>query len=133
LGYNSDGWTVIVGEEDGGGEDVAFRDLITNFAGAYYTVVNKMKVNYTSVDLPLYRLHELPDECMTDAELSKSQGIMFSHTYFLGCEPRIDGYKFDLHSVHVNDRVEDNRLMKMIEFKKRYDPEDLMNPGKLLF
>ncbi len=136
MGYQSENWTVIVGEEEGGGEDVVFRDLITNFAGAYYTVVNKMKVSYASLDLPLYKLYELnelKDECMVDAELSKSQGIMFSHTYFLDCNFKLEGYKFDLHSVLINDRAEKDRLSKMIEFKRKYDPEDLMNPGKLMF
>ncbi|MUN29136.1 FAD-binding oxidoreductase [Sulfuracidifex metallicus] len=134
MGYESVGkWNVIVGEEEGDGEEVPFRELITNFAGAYYTVVNKLKVKYSSVDLPLYKLYELPSNCMVDAELSRSQGIMFSHTYFLDCDPSLNGYKFDLHSVLINDRVESNRLSMMINFKRNYDPEDLMNPGKLIF
>ena len=128
-------WNVIAGIY-GDGEEVSLKDIITTFAGTYFTAVNKNKVNYNSLDIPLEGLKRVEGvKAMISCELSKSRGKLFSHTYFLGYEklPEIEGNKFNLHSYRVNDRVEEDRLKKMIEFKKKVDEEDLLNPGKLVF
>ncbi|MCI2415613.1 MAG: FAD-binding oxidoreductase [Candidatus Aramenus sp.] len=127
-------WNVIAGLEDEEGE-FSFKDVITTFAGAYFTVVSKKQVSYQSYDLPISSLEKVKDlDCMMDAELSRSRGRVFSHTYFLGCgRVEVLGRRFNLHSIKVNHRVEEDRLKKIVEFKRVVDPDDLLNPGKVDF
>ncbi|PVU76644.1 hypothetical protein DDW13_02545 [Acidianus hospitalis] len=130
-----DKWNVIAGIY-GEGEEASLKDLITTFAGTYFTAVNKTKVNYNSLDIPLEKLNYIEGiKAMISCELSKSRNKLFSHTYFLGYDklPEIEGYSFNLHSYKVNDRVEADRLKKMIDFKRKVDEDDLLNPGKLVF
>ncbi|BCU71599.1 FAD binding domain-containing protein [Stygiolobus caldivivus] len=131
-----DKWNLIYGINDPDEEeDLPFKDIVTTFAGAYFTVVNRTKVNYASMDISLDELEKIDDvKCLIDAELAKSRGKYFSHTYFLGYTslPNLKSSKFDLHSFRVNDRVEPDRLKKMVSFKRVVDPEDLLNPGKLV-
>ncbi|AWR93789.1 FAD-binding oxidoreductase [Acidianus brierleyi] len=45
---------------------------------------------------------------------------------------RSEGIPFEIHSVEVNDRVDDpERLSLMKRYKALMDPKDLINPGKL--
>ncbi|BDC18888.1 FAD-binding oxidoreductase [Acidianus sp. HS-5] len=128
-------WNVIAGIY-GEGEEASLKDLITTFAGTYFTAVNKTKVSYNSLDIPLEKLNSVEGaNAMISCELSRSRGKLFSHTYFLDYDklPEIEGYTFNLHSYKVNDRVDEYRLKKMIEFKRKVDEEDLLNPGKLVF
>ncbi|MCS7118191.1 MAG: FAD-binding oxidoreductase [Thaumarchaeota archaeon] len=44
------------------------------------------------------------------------------------------GYKFDLHSYQISDRLGElfpEKLRAMRDFKRKVDPNDVMNPGKL--
>lgn len=128
-------WNVIVGNYEEG-DEASLKEIITTFAGTYFTAVNKTKVNYNSLDIPLEKLKEIEGvKALISCELSRSRSKLFSHTYFLNYEslPEIDGSVFNLHSYKVNDRVESDRLKKMIEFKRKVDEEDLLNPGKLVF
>ena len=130
-----DRWNVIAGVY-GEGEEVSLKDIVTTFAGTYFTAVNRVKVSYNALDIPLDGLEKLEGvKARISCELSKSRGKLFSHTYFLDYEglPEIEGKRFNLHSYRVNDRVEEDRLKRMIEFKRRVDEEDLLNPGKLVF
>lgn len=134
-GKNWEKWNVMAGIY-GEGEEVSLKDVVTTFAGTYFTAVNKTKVNYNSLDIPLEKLNYVDNiRAMISCELSRSRKKLFSHTYFLDYDklPKIEGYNFNLHSYKVNDRVEVDRLKKMIEFKEKVDEEDLLNPGKLVF
>ncbi|WP_231112495.1 FAD-binding oxidoreductase [Stygiolobus azoricus] len=134
--YSWGNWNLIYGiNEPDLDTSIPLKEIVTTFAGAYFTVVNKTKVNYASMDITLDELEKLEGiKCLIDAELAKSRNKYFSHTYFLNYTylPNLNSSKFDLHSFRVNDRVEDDRLKKMISFKKLVDPEDLLNPGKLV-
>ncbi|BFH74043.1 FAD-binding oxidoreductase [Sulfurisphaera javensis] len=126
-------WNVIYGIDSEKGFQL--RDIVTTFAGAYFTVVSKTKLPYNSVDIPLENLNKIDtQECYIDAELSKSSGQYFSHTYFIGCSniPMI-GKQFNLHTYKINDRVEEKRLKYILDFKRKVDPDDLFNPGKVDF
>ncbi|WP_187152755.1 FAD-binding oxidoreductase [Acidianus manzaensis] len=131
---NWDNWNLIVGFPGEDGKPVTSADIITTFAGAYFTVVNKKKVSYYSVDVKIEDLEKLDKiKGMIDCELARSQGKLFSHTYFLGFSeiPLQNEKVFNLHSYKINDRVEEDRLKKIIDFKKVVDPEDYINPGKI--
>lgn len=39
--------------------------------------------------------------------------------------------KADVHSYYLEDRLDDFRITYIRNFKKRYDPQDILNPGKL--
>lgn len=112
------------------------KDIVTTFAGSYFTLVNREKVSYMSVDLDVYSLESLEgSDNMIECDFARSSERFFSHTYILGYteEPKIDGKTFNLHSYGINDRVDEDRLKKIMEFKRVVDPEDYMNPGKLVF
>ncbi|AWR96845.1 FAD-binding protein [Acidianus sulfidivorans JP7] len=132
-------WNVVYGidddEEEKTNKNFQLKDIITTFAGAYFTVVNKTGLPYNSLDIPIENIEKIQNEdCYISAELSKSSNKYFSHTYFIGCSklPNL-GKQFNLHSYIINNRVEDERLKYIIEFKRKVDPEDLFNSGKLIF
>ena len=129
-------WNVIVGIEDGDGKELEAKDIVTTFAGSYFTLVNKEKKNYMAVDLDINSLEQLEKyDYMIECDFARSRGKLLSHTYILDFdkEPKIGGHKFNLHSYKINDRVEEDRLKMIIDFKRQVDPEDFMNPGKLDF
>ncbi|MBB5254187.1 FAD-binding oxidoreductase [Sulfurisphaera ohwakuensis] len=132
-GENWGKWNVIYGIESDKGFQL--KDIITTFAGAYFTVVNKTGLYYNSLDISLDELEKIDtQDCYISAELSKSSIKYFSHTYFIGCNklPNV-GKMFNLHSYKINDRVEERRLKYIINFKRKVDAEDLFNSGKLDF
>lgn len=140
--YSWDKWNVIYGIYDENGQNYATKDIITSFAGSYFTVVSKRKVNYNSLNISLDELDKKSRileeaKCLINAEITKSSNKIFSRTYILDYTklPQL-GYNVNLHSYKVNDIVKidftnKDRLEKIIDFKQKVDPEDKLNPGKI--
>ncbi|NON61326.1 FAD-binding protein [Acidianus sp. RZ1] len=105
-------WNVFIGSRDEG-KEISSKDIVTTFAGSYFTLVNREKTSYMSIDLDVYSLESLEgSDYMVECDFARSSGRLFSHTYILGYteEPKIDGKTFNLHSFRINDRVEEDRL-----------------------
>ncbi|MFP3202695.1 MAG: FAD-binding oxidoreductase [Sulfolobus sp.] len=143
--YNWGKWNVIYGVYGNeGDESYAIKDIITSFAGSYFTVVSKRKVNYNSRNISLDELQKdykkIEDtKSMVNMEFAKSSGKIFARTYILDFNEMPElGYYVNLHSYRVNDIVKidftnhELRVKKLIEFKEKVDPEDILNPGKLI-
>lgn len=46
---------------------------------------------------------------------------------------KLEGKIFELHDLRINSRLDSYHLQRIVQFKRKYDKEDLFNPGKVEF
>ncbi|WP_231112313.1 FAD-binding oxidoreductase [Stygiolobus azoricus] len=146
-------WNLIVSSTLKVGNEInaKFLDELA-FAAAYVTFSKISNFKNFFYEVRLLSLEEfydvvseikksLGDEVMIHGDVMTLRGKIIIYTVFMSEKSnfrliedvmRRKGIPFEIHSIYINDRVDEpERLELMKKYKRLLDPKDILNPGKL--
>ncbi|QKR01061.1 FAD-binding oxidoreductase [Metallosphaera tengchongensis] len=146
-------WNVIISSTQNFGEEVELRFLDElAFAAIYVTMSKLTKFQQYFYEVRLLSLgsflrvvkqvkRALGSKVLIHGDVMTLRGETIVYTVFMSERSNFDlidsimlkeGIPFEIHSLEVNDRVdEDFRLELMKKYKQKVDPHNILNPGKL--
>lgn len=148
-------WNVLISSTLDFGEEVNLKFLDELAFAAVYVTMSKLtnfKDYFYEVRLlPLSSFSKivrqvkeaLRDKVLIHGDVMTLRGETIIYTVFISDKENFgvidnimmkEGIPFEIHSIEVNYRVDEEfRLEMMKKFKRLVDPHDILNPGKLIF
>jgi|GEM_PF-815920 len=146
-------WNVIVASTLSFGEEVNLRFLDELAFAAIYVTMSKLtkfkdyfyEVRLLSLDSFLRVVKQVKEalgsNVLIHGDVMTLRGEIIIYTVFISDKSNFEiidsimlkeGIPFEIHSIEVNDRVdEEYRLELMKKYKRIMDPHNILNPGKL--
>ncbi|AGJ62346.1 FAD-binding oxidoreductase [Saccharolobus islandicus] len=146
-------WNVIVASTLNFGEEVNLRFLDELAFAAIYVTMSKLtkfkdyfyEVRLLSLDSFLRVVKQVKEalgsNVLIHGDVMTLRGEIIIYTVFISDKSNFEiidsimlkeGIPFEIHSIEVNDRVdEEYRLELMKKYKRIMDPHNILNPGKL--